>query len=198
MINAEQAAESIPITDWIAMVCSAIAALFALVTVVTVYVAARQLLTEHRAYQIGLSQQALGPWHDKVKTGHLLGLQQTIATPVISVPLLLKQEWRPEFIFPTGFEPSDSQSDPHVRNGPAQPRWAGFLRALRLKPREDGNLYAPIDAEKASARASWVNFVQALNVQPQDDRFYRMEAQSTLVNGIVPMRWVGKDLCGTG
>jgi len=194
----QPAPEPIPVTDWVSMVCSAIAALFALVTVVTVYVAARQLLTEHRAYQMGLSQETLGPWHAMVKTKQLLGLQQTIATPNISVPLLVKREWQPELKFPTGFELSDSQSDIYARNVPSPSLWTKLLQALRLKSRDSGTLYTPIDMEKVPARASWVNFVQALNIQPQDNRFYRMNAQSTLVNGIVPMRWVGKDLCAIG
>ncbi|KAI0446544.1 hypothetical protein F4803DRAFT_19308 [Xylaria telfairii] len=151
-------------TDWISAITSTIAAAISIITIITVYIAARQLLTEHRAYQMGLSQETLGPWHDKVKTKHLLGLQQEICTPTITLPMLLKQDWRPNFVFPSGT---------HL----ATPR---------------GHL----DPEKAMAKASWVNFVEALGLQPQDNKLYHMSAQSTLVNGIVPMRWAGKDLVG--
>lgn len=52
------------------------------------------------------------------------------------------------------------------------------------------------DQEKAPAKASWVNFVEALGLGPEDDGFYHMSTQANLVNGIVPMRWAGKDLVG--
>ncbi|KAJ2978134.1 hypothetical protein NUW58_g7589 [Xylaria curta] len=145
------------LTDWISAISSTIAAAISIITVITVYVAARQLLTEHRAYQMGLSQNTLGPWHDKVKTKHLLGLQQEICTPTITLPMLLKQDWRPNFVFPSGVQ------------------------------------LGRLDPEKALAKAGWVNFVEALGLRPQDDKFYHMSAQPTLVNGIVPMRWAGKD-----
>ncbi|KAL2270704.1 hypothetical protein VTJ83DRAFT_75 [Remersonia thermophila] len=155
----DPASDTSQVTDLISAICSIIAALIALVTLVTVYVAARQLLTERRAYEMGLSQDALGPWQGKVKTRQLLGLQQNIATPTVSVPSLVKQKWKPEFTFPTGFS--------HLGS----------------------------DTEYAPARATWVNFIQALNIRPEDDQFYRMNAQPTLVDGIVPMQWAGKDLC---
>ncbi|GAW20872.1 hypothetical protein ANO14919_103840 [Xylariales sp. No.14919] len=151
-------------SDWISAVSSVIAAAISIVTLITVYVAAIQLLTEHRAYQMGLSPDTLGIWHDKVKTKRLLGLQQEICTPTVTLPMLLKQEWTPNFAFPLGLLSTTS------------PEYA--------------------DTEKALARASWVNFVEALGLQPRDNKLYHMSAQSTLVNGIVPMRWAGKDLVG--
>lgn len=153
-------------TDWVSAISSVIAVVFALVTVVTVYVAARQLLSERREYQMGLSIDALGPWHTRVKTRHLLGLQQQIATPAISVQGLLKQDWNPDLTIPAGF--------------------VGL---------EDGSR---IDSERALAKASWVNFLQALGIQPADESLYRMQDQSALVNGIIPMRWAGKDLVSIG
>lgn len=69
------------VTDYVSAVCSAVAAVIALVTVVTVVVAVRQLLTEHRAYSSGLSQQALGPWQERVRTKRLLGLVCFLITP---------------------------------------------------------------------------------------------------------------------
>ncbi len=152
------------VTDWISAVCSTIAAVIALVTVITVYVAARQLLTEHRAYQMGLSEETLGPWHKKVKTKELLGMQQQISTPVITLPTLVKKNWKPNVGCPIN---------------------AGSRTSASL-----------CDQEKATAKASWVNFVEALGLGPEDDGFYHMSTQANLVNGIIPMRWAGKDLVG--
>lgn len=152
--------------ELISAILSAIAVGIGLVTLVTVFVAAKQLLTEHQAYQLGLSPEALGPWHEKVKTKQLLGLQQQISTPTITLRALVKNQWMPEITFPLGFD-SMSVAQQHHR-----------------------------DPEKALAKASWVNFVQALGLSPQERRLYRMNVQSTLVNGIIPMRWAGKDLVG--
>lgn len=73
--------ETIPVTDYISAVCSAIAAVIALVTVVTVIVAVQQLLTEHRAFATGLSREALGDWHENVRTKRLLGLVRLLFFP---------------------------------------------------------------------------------------------------------------------
>ncbi|KAK0753006.1 hypothetical protein B0T18DRAFT_451429 [Schizothecium vesticola] len=162
----KEAPDSSSTTDMVSAISSVIAVVFALVTVVTVYVAARQLLSERCEYQMGLSLDALGPWHTKIKTRRLLGLQQQIATPVISVQTLLKQDWNPDLTLPAGF--------------------AGL---------EDGSR---IDSERAPAKASWVNFLQALGIQPADESLYRMHDQSVLVNGIILMRWAGKDLVSVG
>ncbi|KAK1836438.1 hypothetical protein QBC39DRAFT_247870 [Podospora conica] len=150
------------VTDYISAVCSAIAAVIALVTVVTVIVAVRQLLTEHRAFASGLSREALGDWHENVRSKRLLGLQQEIHTPTISVPLLLQAKWKPEFVFPV-----------------AQTTTAA-----------DGKT----DPEKGVAKASWVNFIAALGIEPAHRHLYHMSAQPNLANGIVPMRWEGKNL----
>ncbi|KAL2268058.1 hypothetical protein VTJ83DRAFT_2904 [Remersonia thermophila] len=189
-------AETISITDWISAICSVIAAGVALITLITVYVAARQVLTEHKAYSTGLSREALGPWHIKVKTKQLLGLQQTIATPLISVPHVVKSNWQPEFVFPTGF--SKPQEDPS-NDITLQSRWKRILHAIQGK--RAGNhrgSYSPIEMEQAPVRATWVNFFQALNIRPDNpehNRFYRMREQSTLVNGTIPVTWTGFDLC---
>jgi hypothetical protein len=187
-------AEPIRVTDWVSAVCSAIAAIIALITLVTVYVAARQLLTEHKAYQLGLSHEALGPWHTKVKRKRLLGLQQTIVTPVISIAHLVKQHWEPNITFPTGFQVSACQEASQTGNGPDRSTWEKTLRVMGLI-KQDSNKDGIKDVEKAPARATWVNFMQALNIGPEDDHLYRMHTQSELVSGIVPMRWAGKELC---
>lgn len=182
------------ITDWISAICSAIAAAISLITLLTVYVAARQLLTEHKAYEVGLSREALGPWKAKVKTKRLFGLQQIIATPVISASLLLRRNWQPDFKFPTGFQLSEDQDDLSSKS-----RWttliSKFVRRLKRNQQDDSGHYVLVDTEMAPARSTWVNFMQALDISPEKDRLYHMNAQSILVNGLVPMRWRGKDLC---
>ncbi|ESU15563.1 hypothetical protein FGSG_09044 [Fusarium graminearum PH-1] len=105
------------VTDYVSAVCSAVAAVIALVTVVTVVVAVRQLLTEHRAYSSGLSQQALGPWHERVRTKRLLGL----------------------FSFP-GVAPSASEDSTDPEKALAKASWVNFLAAIGVKP-NDQKLY---------------------------------------------------------
>lgn len=149
-------------TDWISAVCSVIAAAIALITVITVYIAARQLLTEHQTYQMGLSEAALGPWCTKVNRKKSLGMRQQISTPIITLPALIKSNWNPEIGYPMDF--GTIARDP--------------LFIL----------------EKAIPKASWVNFIEELGIAPGDSNLYQMIPQSNLVNGIVPMRWAGKDL----
>lgn len=150
-------------TDWVSAISSVIAVAFAVLAVATVYVAARQLLSERREYKLGLSLDALGPWQTKVRTRRLVGLK--IATPLISMPVLLQQNWDPELSWSAGF--------------------AGL---------EDPSAIGSSDSEKVPVKASWVNFLQALGIQSTDQRLYRMQDQSALVSGIIPMRWAGKDL----
>ncbi|KAK4450135.1 hypothetical protein QBC34DRAFT_325009 [Podospora aff. communis PSN243] len=163
-LQAESSPDAGSVTDWISAICSAVGAAVAVITVITVYVAARQLLTEHKAYQLGLAEDTLGPWHKKVKTKSLFGLQQQVSTPNITLPLLMKNNWRP-----TIDRPTEANCKP-----------GGSLR----------------DIEGAPAKASWVNFAEVLGIGPQDENLYHMSTQASLVNGIVPMRWEGKDLVG--
>lgn len=153
-------------TDWVSAISSVVAVAFAVLAVATVYVAARQLLSERREYQLGLSLGALGPWQTKVKTRRLVGLK--IATPLVSIPVLLKQNWDPELTWPAGFAGLESDAS-RIGVGSS-------------------------DSEKAPVKASWVNFLQALGIRSTDQSLYRMQEQSGLVNGIIPMRWAGKDL----
>ncbi|KAI0416494.1 hypothetical protein F5X98DRAFT_387875 [Xylaria grammica] len=46
------------------------------------------------------------------------------------------------------------------------------------------------------AKASWVNFMQSLSLSPADDNLYDMRGVSEIMNGVIPMRWTGKDLAG--
>ncbi|KAK0673405.1 hypothetical protein QBC41DRAFT_394130 [Cercophora samala] len=126
--------EAMLVTDYISAVCSAIAAVIALVTVITVIVAVRQLLTEHRAFSSGLSREALGDWHENVRSRRLLGLQQEIHTPTISVPLLLQANWKSEFVFP-GVPVStagDVKTEPE--KGLIKASWVNFISALGIQP----------------------------------------------------------------
>jgi hypothetical protein len=91
-------------------------------------------------------------------------MQQQISTPVITLPTLVKKEWKPNV---------GCTINAHVQT--------------------DTSL---CDQEKASAKASWVNFVAALGLGPEDDGFYHMSTQANLGNGIISMRWAGKDLVG--
>ncbi|KAI0895206.1 hypothetical protein F4806DRAFT_503188 [Annulohypoxylon nitens] len=123
-------------SGWVSAVCSIISVFIGLITLVTVFVAARQLLTEHRIYELGLSTLSLGPWHTKVNRKQLLGMQQQIVTPTLSLPNLLKNEWQPRFIFPIGFH-HGAQLDNSLETAPAQATWVNFLQALGISPEND-------------------------------------------------------------
>ncbi|KAE8444452.1 hypothetical protein EG329_000543 [Mollisiaceae sp. DMI_Dod_QoI] len=154
-------------TDLISAICSVIGAVVALITLLTVYVAALQVLSDRRIYRLGLSRQTLGPWKSKVVKRSMFGLQSKITTPTLNLPTLVKERWSPTISFPTGF---------HKR--PEGIKWVGS------------------DPEMALAKASWVNFMQSLGLSPKGKQHYEMQIEPGLVNGIVPMRWKGKDLVG--
>ncbi|PUU83763.1 hypothetical protein B9Z19DRAFT_1104911 [Tuber borchii] len=153
-------------TDWISAICSLVAAVVALITLLTVYQASIQILNRRQLYHLGLSKNSLGPWRSVVASSSILRMQTQIMTPTLSVPLLVSKRWEPKISYPVGFE-------------------------LGLKGTE-----ADLEAGGvALARASWVNFLEGLGVSPEDDGdFYEMRYESELVNGIVPMRWEGRDL----
>jgi len=44
------------------------------------------------------------------------------------------------------------------------------------------------------AAVSWVNLLQALGLGPKDSQYYQLQTEPELVNGMVPMRWKGRDL----
>lgn len=149
--------------DWVSAISAIVAAIVGLVTLLTVYVAAMQILSRRQLYRLGVSTKSLGPWKPKVVTPSLLRLQTQISTPTVSLPRLVKKEWKPRITFPVGFttKSTKADSDPEVL-----------------------------------AEASWVNFLQALGLTPESTEFYEMQSESDLVNGIVPMRWKGRDLVG--
>jgi hypothetical protein len=160
--------DSPSVADWVSATSSVLAAIIALVTLFTVYVAALQMISQRRKSRHGLSSLYLGPWRSKVVSSSLLKLQTTISTPTVSIQKLRSQKWQPEFTFPTGFE-------------------RGLVRRKSL-----------LDAEKATEpflpRANWVIFLQALGLTPETETLYDMQFESELIGGTVPMRWRGPDL----
>ncbi|OCL11174.1 hypothetical protein AOQ84DRAFT_287775 [Glonium stellatum] len=152
------------VTDWISAVCSALAAFVALLTLLAVFVSARQLLTEHSLYRLGLAEESLGPWHSKVERKRFLGMQRHICTPTVTLPDLVQKDWKPNVTFPVGFSTTQE--------------------------------HRTADPERALVKASWVNFMEALGLSPKSEHLYKMNLEPELVNGIIPMRWNGKDLVG--
>lgn len=151
--------------SWLQTVSSVASAIIAIITLVTVYIAATQLATQNRLYRLGLSRQAVGPWEPKVANTTLLGLRRRVYAPAISLTSLVKGNWKPRFTFPRGFPEKPNAND-----------------------EEAGNL--------VQAGASWVNFMEALGLSPESQGFYEMQDASELVNRVVPMAWIGKDLVG--
>jgi len=152
--------------DWISAVSSFIAAVVALLTLITVYLASIQILTRRQAYRLGLSKKSLGTWKSAVVSPSSLRMQTQIKTPTLSVPLLVSRNWEPKISFPVGFEAGLGGTERD-------------LEACRM----------------VLAQASWVNFLEGLGVRPEDGGVLcKMQYESELVNGIVPMRWKGRDL----
>ncbi|KAL8351079.1 hypothetical protein RB601_000786 [Gaeumannomyces tritici] len=152
--------------SWLQTVSSVGSALIAIVTLITVYIAATQLATQNRLYRLGLSREAVGPWETKVANTTLLGLRRRVYAPSISLSSLAKSEWKPRFGFPRGFPEKAGISDEEAG--------ANFVQA----------------------KASWVNFMEGLGISPASHGLYEMQDASELVNRVVPMTWVGKDLVG--
>jgi hypothetical protein len=160
--------EAASTTDWISATSSVLAAVIALITLFTVYVAALQLISQRRKNRHGLSSLYLGPWRSKVVSSSLFRLQTTISTPTVSLSKLRSQKWQPRFVFPAGFE-------------------RAFVRRKSI-----------LDLEKTTEvmlpRANWVTFLQSLGLTPETDTLYDMQFESELIGGTVPMRWRGPDL----
>jgi len=164
--SASLAPGTITKADWISAISSLVAAVVALLTLITVYLASIQILTRRQVYRLGLSRKSLGPWKSAVVSPSALRMQTQIKTPTLSVPLLVSKGWEPEISFPVGFEPELKGTEPDLEAG-----------------------------RKVLAQASWVNFLEGLGVSPEDGGVYcKMQYESELVNGIVPMRWKGRDL----
>ncbi|KAJ4309603.1 hypothetical protein N0V84_011416 [Fusarium piperis] len=121
--------------DWVSATSSVLAAVIALVTLFTVYVAALQLISQRRKNRHGLSSLYLGPWRSKVVSSSSFKLQTTISAPT--------SKWQPKFVFPTGFERTfvrrKSILDVEKATEVVLPRanWVTFLQSLGLTPETD-------------------------------------------------------------
>lgn len=175
------------VSDWISATSSVIAGVVGLVTLLTVYVAAMQILSRRQLYRLGVSAKSLGRWKRAVVTPSLLRMQTQISTPTISLPRLVEKGWKPEICFPTGLGAHQRMPPVGVLRTPS--------RVFSLTGLKGAQTQVPSDME-ALAEASWVNFLEALGLTPETTRFYEMQAESELVNGMVPMRWKGRDLVG--
>lgn len=159
-------------TDWISVASALVTTVIALVTLLTVYVAALQLLSQRRAYRHSLSYTALGPWRHKALSSSLFGLRTSVSTPSVSLAKLTEQKWSPELEFPLGIPAATPKKRPSFRD------------------------VEKADRAKVPARSTWVNFMQCLGLSPDEERFFDMQFESALLAGRVPMRWRGPDLVG--
>lgn len=184
--------------DWISVTSSVVAAIVGLITLLTVYVAAMQILSRRQLYRLGVSTKSLGPWKPKVVTPSLLRMQTKISTPTISLPRLVAQDWQPNISFPTGFTTNKSTKAPANFIHKSARTASGFAGKLAKVPSGllTGKPLKVVSDPELLAEASWVNFLQALGLTPESTGLYEMQAEAELVNGIVPMRWKGRDLVG--
>ncbi|KAI1462796.1 hypothetical protein F4805DRAFT_10421 [Annulohypoxylon moriforme] len=122
--------------DWISSISSLVAAFIGIVTLLTVYIGAMQLLSQNRMYRIGLSRRSLGPWRPMAARSTLFGLQRRIFAPSVSLNALVKQKWKPNLVFPAGFSRTGCpERGDYVQ---AKTTWVNFLQALNLSPDDEG------------------------------------------------------------
>ncbi|KAA8893976.1 hypothetical protein FN846DRAFT_820084 [Sphaerosporella brunnea] len=132
-----QAADPTSSSDWLSTVSSVVSAFVAVVTLVTVYLAALQILSRRQQYRLGISTRSLGPWKAEVVSPSLLKMQTQIATPTISLPRLVQKNWQPNLTFPTGFESKPKVLDPEAPKTLAEASWVNFLQCLGLTPEHE-------------------------------------------------------------
>ncbi|KAI1472029.1 uncharacterized protein F4812DRAFT_456127 [Daldinia caldariorum] len=123
------------VSDWISAVSSVAAAIVGLMTLVTVYTGAIQILSQNRMYKLGLSPESLGPWTAKVAQSTLLGFQWRISTPSVSLKSLVKNKWQPNIVFPVGFPRRGCVE--RGDNVMAKASWVNFMQGLGLSPTDD-------------------------------------------------------------
>ncbi|KAI5920092.1 hypothetical protein F4810DRAFT_448454 [Camillea tinctor] len=124
------------VSDWVSAVSSIAAAIVGLMTLVTVYIGAIQVLSQNRMYKLGLSYESLGPWRAKVAQSTLLGFQWRISTPSVSLKSLVQNKWQPNIIFPIGF-PREQECTENGDNIMAKASWVNFIQSLGLSPIDD-------------------------------------------------------------
>lgn len=122
-------------TDWISAVCSAIAAIVSLLTLIAVYLSAIQILSRRQLYHLGISKKSLGPWKSKVVLPSLLKMETRIFTPTVSLSRLVKKGWVPNLAFPIGFTYTPTNDDPEQVL--AEASWVNFLESLGLAPEDE-------------------------------------------------------------
>ncbi|KAK0724584.1 hypothetical protein B0H67DRAFT_657176 [Lasiosphaeris hirsuta] len=156
-------------TAWLSAVSSVAAAVIAMATLLTVYIAAVQLASQNRMYKHGLSWRAIGPWAPRATRSSLLGLRRTIYVPSLSLKSLVGNGWKPKFTFPVGIPKTPNTHVEAGDNVQAKAGWVNFIQALDMTPEipSDGSI-----------------------------QLYEMQHASELLNGVVPMPWTGKDLVG--
>lgn len=166
------------VTDWVSALTSLVAAIVSLVTLLTVYLAAMQILSRRQLYRLGISKKSLGPWKKTVVKPSLLKMQTQISTPTVSMPVLLVSGFKPStIVLPGGFPYSPKKTVPDLE-----------------APKPTTTCCSTVLPGNILAEASWVNFLQALDLTPDSKGLYEMQSEPELVNGIVPMRWKGRDL----
>ncbi|KAL5042959.1 hypothetical protein BDW71DRAFT_188896 [Aspergillus fruticulosus] len=138
-------AGNMSVTDWISAVASLAAAFIGVMTLITVYIGAIQILSQNRMYRHGLSWRSLGPWTSVVGNSALFGLERHISTPSVSLKGLVKKRWTPHLTFPTGFSRLGNPEDGD--NIEAKASWVNFMQGLGLSP-SDSNLYEIRDASE--------------------------------------------------
>ncbi|KAJ1709251.1 hypothetical protein NYO67_8569 [Aspergillus flavus] len=139
-------AEDTSVTDWVSAVSSLVAVLIGVVTLITVYIGATQLLSQNRMYRHGLSWRSLGKWSRVVGNSALLGLEKHISTPSVSLKALVKNNWEPVLTFPVGF-PREKNGEEKGENIYAKASWVNFMEALGLTS-DDRRFYDIQDASE--------------------------------------------------
>ncbi|KAI1207186.1 uncharacterized protein F4807DRAFT_435997 [Annulohypoxylon truncatum] len=177
-------------TDWISSVSSVVAALVGIITLFTVYIGAMQLLSQSRMYRLGLSWRSLGPWRSTAAKSTLFGLQRRVFTPNVSLKFLVKQKWKPNLTFPTGF--SRSECVERGDNVQAKTTWVNFMQALNLSPSDNGLFEMQDAAELVNGiiPMHWtghdlVGFSSILGFQSHED------CPSFISPMPLPMQWSG-------
>ncbi|KAF2968908.1 hypothetical protein GQX73_g4673 [Xylaria multiplex] len=179
-------------TDWISASASLAATIIGVMTLLTVYVGAMQILSENRMYRHGLSWRSLGPWQAMVAKRTLFGLQRHISTPRVNIKLLIQKEWDPlRLTFPLGFPRSkDVEKADNVQ---AKASWVNFMQALNLSPTERRDEYEIQDASElvnGIVPMHWtgkdlVGICSILGFQSHEDKPSFVSPMS------LPMQWSG-------
>ncbi|UPK92452.1 hypothetical protein LCI18_003387 [Fusarium solani-melongenae] len=133
--------------NWISAISSLTAAIIAIVTLLTFYIGAIQLLSQNRMYRLGLSWRSLGPWQSTVAKWALFGLQRRISSPTVRLKFLTESQWKPNVTFPVGFTKNKNDCIEKAELVQANASWVNFMQALGLSP-DDSHIYDIRDASE--------------------------------------------------